>query len=527
MKKLTYIAQLSAVALLLVQMSSCDSMPDPSPISDKYARPEEVVETGIPVMTDGGAVIYSPTNDNFRYAASMIANSDGTMSAWYSTPGGLNGSMPARTKLNGSGDGGGAKGWHGEGGNGAIYYMFDQSFYGWAVHCPNWDNPNSAMRFSLYNWDTNYQTTLTGTPIATYEFVHYDQAGEAGWLELNADNGGYTEATGSLKFPMGAYLLYMERTEGTPGAWGGATANGMICWVNGSETSGITGHENSVQYTAPGDVGYSSQIRYYSAPTASINAVWSEDEVIAVAPTKDKADKYYAKDPSVVKVGDYYYMAYTGSATLDESLDNNVFVARSATINGKDWEKWNGSSWGGDPAPAVDAELSATETFFGAGEPSLVVKGDQIYLYYTYSDNEQKIYNVRLMTAAASDPNWPASMTDQGEVIDRTAFKGLNIDGCSVRYIEDQDCFQAVHGVNIADVNSYSVVWVSKDGVSGWEQKGVLSNNIRVRAKYARFICNEQSHITSTTPRLMIYQNGGQYSKTAWPTRMVPYSFVE
>ena len=182
MKKLTYIAQLSAVALLLVQMSSCDSMPDPSPISDKYARPEEVVETGIPVVTDGGAVIYSPTNDNFRYAASMIANSDGTMSAWYSTPGGLNGSMPARTKLNGSGDGGGAKGWHGEGGNGAIYYMFDQSFYGWAVHCPNWDNPNSSMRFSLYNWDTNYQTPLAGTPIATYEFEHYDQAGEAGWL---------------------------------------------------------------------------------------------------------------------------------------------------------------------------------------------------------------------------------------------------------------------------------------------------------------------------------------------------------
>ena len=249
--------------------------------------------------------------------------------------------------------------------------------------------------------------------------------------------------------------------------------------------------------------------------------------MIALAPTKDKADNYYAKDPSVVKVGNYYYMAYTGSTTLDEGLDNNVFVARSATINGKNWEKWNGSSWGGDPAPAVDAELSATETFFGAGEPSLVVKGDQIYLYYTYSDNEQGIYNVRLMTAAASDPNWPASMTDQGEVIDRTAFKGLNVDGCSVRYIEDQDCFQAVHGVNVSDVNSYSVVWVSKDGVSGWERKGLLSNNIRVRAKYARFICNEQSHITSTTPRLMIYQNGGQYSKTAWPTRMVPYSFVE
>ena len=87
MKKLTYIAQLSAVALLLVQMSSCDSMPDPSPISDKYARRKRWSKRGIPVVTDGGAVIYSPTNDNFRYAASMIANSDGMMSAWYSTRG--------------------------------------------------------------------------------------------------------------------------------------------------------------------------------------------------------------------------------------------------------------------------------------------------------------------------------------------------------------------------------------------------------------------------------------------------------
>ena len=67
----------------------------------------------------------------------MIANSDGNDERMVFPPGGLNGSMPARTKLNGSGDGGGAKGWHGEGGT-EIYYMFDQSFYGWAVHCPNW-----------------------------------------------------------------------------------------------------------------------------------------------------------------------------------------------------------------------------------------------------------------------------------------------------------------------------------------------------------------------------------------------------
>ena len=383
------------------------------------------------------------------------------------------------------------------------------------------------MRFSLYNWDTNYQTTLTGTPIATYEFVHYDQAGDAGWLELNVDNGGYTEATGSLKFPMGAYLLYMERTEGTPGAWGGATANGMICWVDGSETSGITGHENSVQYTAPGDVGYSSQIRYYSAPTASINAVWSEDEVIAVAPTKDKADKYYAKDPSVVKVGDYYYMAYTGSATLDESLDNNVFVARSATINGKDWEKWNGSSWGGDPVPAVDAELFGNRNVLRAGEPSLVVKGDQIYLYYTYSDNEQKIYNVRLKTAAASDPNWPASMTDQGEVIDRTAFKGLEHRWLQRKIYRRSGLFPSRTRREYRGCEQLF-------GRMGFERRRFgMGTERRAFEQYPRTrqIC--PFHLQRAEPYYVDDSPPDDLSerrtvfKTAWPTRMVPYSFVE
>ena len=137
----------------------------------------------------------------------------------------------------------------------------------------------------------------------------------------------------------------------------------------------------------------------------------------------------------------------------------------------------------------------------------------------------RKIYNVRLMTAAASDPNWPASMTDQGEVIDRTAFKGLNIDGCSVRYIEDQGLFSAVHGVNIADVNSYSVVW-------GFERRRLgMGTERRAFEQYPRTrqIC--PFHLQRAEPYyvddscLMIYQNGGQYSKTAWPTRMVPYSF--
>ena len=129
MRKFTYITQSFAVLLLLV-LSSCASMPDPEPISDKYARPDEVIAAGVPVINADGTFIYSPEGGNFRYAGTLFANADGTMSAWYTTPGGADpSSLPAPTELNGRS--GTPQSFNGEGNNGALVYTFAEPFYAW------------------------------------------------------------------------------------------------------------------------------------------------------------------------------------------------------------------------------------------------------------------------------------------------------------------------------------------------------------------------------------------------------------
>lgn len=524
MRKLTYITQLFAVMLLLVQLSGCDSLPAPEPISDKYARPSEVIASGIPVINADGTAIYQPVAGQFRYAAAMFANADGTMSAWYSVPGGANGAMPGRTSLNSGAGGGGPYPMHGDGQNGAARRAFDKPFYEWVFLCPSWSKPTGvSMRMKLFVWAGDYSSTVNGTPIATRDCIDYPDGETPNGVSTDD---GYTEATGNMKFPAGNYLLYCQKlgTGGTntPGVWGGGRGPDMDVWVNGSPLGGNDGFRTQVQYVHPAEVGYSAQIKYFTANEASNKATWSETGVAAVAPTKDKADKYYAKDPSVVKAGGFYYMAYTGSLTVNEEFDNNIFVARCAKLNGA-WEKWNGAGWGGDPKPILDS-LTKRDTYYGAGEPSMVVKDGQIYLYYKFSDQEGGTANIHLVTANATDANWPAALTDKGQVIDRSEFAGRKLDGCNVTYIADQARFQALQAVNYDGVNSYVTVWKSADGVTGWVNEGTLTSNLRIRARYARMVSDDQGHITANTAKLICYQYG--LGKASFKTWMSSYSFA-
>lgn len=41
----------------------------------------------------------------------------------------------------------------------------------------------------------------------------------------------------------------------------------------------------------------------------------------------------------------------------------------------------------------------------------MVVKDGQIYLHYTYCGDDI-VYDIRLATVDASDPNWPAALTE-------------------------------------------------------------------------------------------------------------------
>ena len=519
MRKFTYITQSFAVLLLLV-LSSCASMPDPEPISDKYARPDEVIAAGVPVINADGTFIYSPEGGNFRYAGTLFANADGTMSAWYTTPGGADpSSLPAPTELNGRS--GTPQSFNGEGNNGALVYTFAEPFYAWGCACPGWSKDNAGAHFTIYEWQGSVEATTSSTPLGEVDFVPYK---DNSWLDVSVDNSGYGSVTGNAKFPAGTYMLYMVRVQNDFGFWQGTTIpDGMSMYKNGSQVNWVP--HTRVQYSSPLEFGFSGQIKYFTASSADIKAEWSEQpDDPAVAPTTDEGDAYYAKCASVVKAGNYYYMAYQGSTTYEENYDNSVFIARATTKDAVNWEKWNGTGWGGDPEAVVALELPEENVYFGAGEPSLVVKDGTIYLYYTYGIAVGQL-DTYLMTASATDENWPANMSDKGLVMDRSAFATTAMDGASVVYAEEVNSFIAIHSVNNNEVNSYFAVWQSADGVTGWSHIGTIYSNTRVRARYPRFVTNEEGHVPASGIYLISYQFGTSQSK--WQTYMSSYSFAQ
>lgn len=101
----------------------------------------------------------------------------------------------------------------------------------------------------------------------------------------------------------------------------------------------------------------------------------STKEVTALTPTAesyDCEDVPCACDPGVIKFGGWYYIGYS---------TNHTCVARSRNPEGPFTEKWTGDGWGVLPAPIIIYD--GTPGYFGAAEPSFVVMGDTLYIYYT------------------------------------------------------------------------------------------------------------------------------------------------
>ena len=98
--------------------------------------------------------------------------------------------------------------------NSAVQFNSTVPFAGMSLTSASWNNNIGSIRMSLFKWDTSYDKTLGGTPIASEDFVDF------------ADNL-------TLKFlfdevAAGEYLLYMENITGNTteavGYWGYAAA---------------------------------------------------------------------------------------------------------------------------------------------------------------------------------------------------------------------------------------------------------------------------------------------------------------
>ncbi|MBO4363318.1 MAG: hypothetical protein J5912_02925 [Clostridia bacterium] len=184
------------------------------------------------------------------------------------------------------------------------------------------------------------------------------------------------------------------------------------------------------------------------------------DERVVLVPNPNSMDKYSCCDPGVVYFGGYYYLGYTSTIEgLRGGVNNNVFVARSKNAFGP-YEKWNGEGWGGDPAPIIYYDEHDLQ--YGAGEPSFVVVGDTLYMYYTWACPEG---NYTRVSTSDTAEDWPARLQYRGVAVT----KHDSQDSSDMVYSEDTGKFMAFMTQKRFSAESGIAVYESEDGISFYQ----------------------------------------------------------
>ena len=247
-------------------------------------------------------------------------------------------------------------------------------------------------------------------------------------------------------------------------------------------------------FASPGSGGRADEFTWRRTSDGGQN--WTAEQTVMTGGASGSLDWWSVCDPGAAFFDGYYYMGYTSTTNTSsdgglQGLENDCFIARSTSPSGP-WSRWNGSGWGGNAQPII--EYTGPSGKWGIGEPSIVVKDDTIYLYYTYDDGGTPV--TKVATADRNNPNWPGSLTFHGVAVDKAALAasegvsadnpdtaGLihSYDSCDVKYVEDYDLFYAFHTSWRITANSRLSVWTSTDGIT-FEYLGDVTGNV---IKYA------------------------------------------
>lgn len=229
-------------------------------------------------------------------------------------------------------------------------------------------------------------------------------------------------------------------------------------------------------------------------------------EVTALTPTPETydCDKVpCACDPGVVKFGGWYYIGYSTDSTC---------VARSRNPEGPFTEKWTGDGWGLLPAPII--KYDGTPGYFGAAEPSFVVMGDTLYIFYTWWDENGPA--TRVATADATDENWPATIRHHGECIPPKD----GGDSADVKYVDEYGRFVAVFSEKRFSNESYVAVWESFDGLT-FRRAGFVKENTCKKLHNCGISGRADGHIGEGDPVYLSYAYAGADDiNWPWATRM-------
>ena len=448
-------------------------------VTAKYAEVPGV-KTGWDIYTGGV----------YRYGPSIILNSDGSIDAWFAAPGDIFGdkvknfndldpqvAISLSTSF-----------------TAAQKFSATEPFYAIQVVCPNWASTNSSLTLSLYQWKSDYNSTVSSPAISSVPFVNYNDNQN---LSISNEN----------KFPAGDYLWALSNPSGSAGVWKkSGIINGVTNYLNGEIVTG--------NYTAWMLISKSSGNAYWDqvAYRRSVDngVTWSDDQMV-LKPTEYSRDQLSVCDPGVAKWGGFYYLGYTSTEDV-RGTNNQVYVCRSLSPAGP-WEKWNGTGWGGAPQPVI--AYTDSPDFFGAGEPCMVVKNDTLFFYYSWNADAANATTTRLSTASATEANWPSKLKDRGTVINKTGIPGA--DHCDIKYRDDIQEFQAIHAASRMTSASYIVQWEATDGIN-FKKAAEIRDKLNPLLHNCGWSGDETGHINPEKQQFISYAYGPTWAnwKTAW-----------
>lgn len=138
------------------------------------------------------------------------------------------------------------------------------------VCCPSWSDNIGTMRFTLFAWDKNHDITVSGTPLATEEYIDYNDNAD---LDFSFD-----------EQPAGEYLLLISDTEQSVGVWNffSEVSGGMV-YKNGHEFPGE--FQAVIHFTMTPEVPFSpcaSQVDLNTIVKTPDPVVYPDDHILNV-----------------------------------------------------------------------------------------------------------------------------------------------------------------------------------------------------------------------------------------------------
>ncbi len=471
------------VGLLLALLGGCNSQETTGPATSPAQMPS--AEQGWDIY-NGGV---------YRYGPSIIVNDDGSIDAWFAAEGDRYGERralfekeDAHEPIRLTGDD-----------KAAQRFVMDRPFYGLSVICPTWHSASSNLTLSLYQWNTDYGTTVAAAPVAVKDYIAFE------------DNAELLITMGE-HIPAGEYLWMLSNPKDTPGVWKRSQAvTGVTSYLNGVVTEGS--FEAWCLLEESGGGLYWDQAAYRRSVDGG--KTWTPDQMV-LKPTEGTRDHFSICDPGVVKYGDYYYIGYT--STEDPGMVyNHLYMCRGTSPTGP-WEKWDGAGWGGSPEPIVT--FNGTPTAWGVGEPSMVIVDGTLFLYYSWNDTGDESTTTRVATAPIDREDWPAHLTQHGTAINKSSIHAA--DHCDVKYRKDLGRFQAIHTASRISAQSHILLWESEDGIT-FKKVGALPGSLKPYLHNSGWSGDAQGHIDPATPQFIAYAYGPDWG--AWKTAWHPLKF--